>query len=1179
MHPKPRLLPYRCWLALLATCGLLALRPLQAQPVVGEGGARIVSVENQVKTQRQGAGSFANAVTNEVLGLGDSLSTGPDSSATLGLGEKALYRVDELTDLVLSPAGASAGNRFQVELREGGFYLLNREKAGELKFKTPTASGAILGTEVAVRVAKDGRTKVALLEGRVDLSNEFGSVSLAPGEQGDVQPGQAPTKTALLDAVAPVQWALYYPGILNPADLDLADASRTALADSLAAYRAGDVLGALTAYPVGRTPPDAAEKTYRAALSLSVGQVARAEQFLQGVNSDAAAALRQVIAVARGQLQSPKPKTPSSTASLAESYHAQARNELGTALAAARSAAATAPHFGFARARVAELEFSFGHTAAAKASLARALELSPRNAQAHSLQGFVFAAENHITGALAAFDLALALDSQLAPARLGRGLCQIKLGHLSAGRADLQAAAALEPTRAVFRSYLGKAWNEEHDLARADRELRRARELDPADPTAWLYLALLRQQQNRPNEAVGALEESQTRNENRAVYRSRELLDQDRAVRGANLASVYRDAGLTEPAVREASRAVASDYGNASAHLFLASSYDALRDPRLFNLRYETPWFSELLVANLLAPVGVGTLSQNVSQQEYSRLFERDRFGVSSTTEYYSDGTWTERGSQYGTFGNFGYALDADYRSEPGFARNTDQERTSLYAKAKWQITPADSVFLELLYNDYRNGDTRQLYDPNSASTGFRSTETQEPNVFAGWHHEWAPGQHSLLFINRLDDTVAYADPSSPVPLISSPLEGAPPIRYSTPRFATEYRSALTAYGVEWQQIAELDRHTLVAGVRYQKGDLDTANALTLSGPAPGTGAGAFPPLTNSVSSDLDRFSVYAYDLWQALDTLRFTAGISYERLYFPVNIDLPPVDPGQQTKDKVSPKLGLEWSPLPDTHLRAGWTRSLGGSYYDASVRLEPVQIAGFTQAFRSLLPESVDGLAPGSEFETVSVGLEHRLPTRTYLNLVAERLTSDAGQNVGAFGYPFSVPGPSPGISFQEAQPSTLTRLLSFEERTFTATVNQLLGERWSVGASYRLSEADLREGYPSSIATLPSSPAHDVSATLHQITGFVRFNHESGFFGEFNSVWTQQSNRGYGTGAKDLPGDDFWQFNIFAGYRFLQRRAEVRVGVLNLTRQDYRLNPLNLHDEYPRERTFYTSLRLNF
>ena len=41
------------------------------------------------------------------------------------------------------------------------------------------------------------------------------------------------------------------------------------------------------------------------------------------------------------------------------------------------------------------------------------------------------------------------------------------------------------------------------------------------------------------------------------------------------------------------------------------------------------------LIANLLAPVEAGTFSQAVSQQEYSRLFERNRFGLVSSTEYW----------------------------------------------------------------------------------------------------------------------------------------------------------------------------------------------------------------------------------------------------------------------------------------------------------------------------------------------------------------------------------------------------------------------------------------------------------------------------------------------------------------------------------------------------------------
>ena len=70
--------------------------------------------------------------------------------------------------------------------------------------------------------------------------------------------------------------------------------------------------------------------------------------------------------------------------------------------------------------------------------------------------------------------------------------------------------------------------------------------------------------------------------------------------------------------------------------------------------------------------------------------------------------------------------------------------------------------------------------------------------------------------------------------------------------------------------------------------------------------------------------------------------------------------------------------------------------------------------------------------------------------------------------------------------------------------------------------------------------------------------------------------QDNSGYGSTE---PGDDFWQLNAFAGYRFPRRKAEVMIGLLNITDQDYRLNPLNIYNELPRERTLAFRFRLNF
>src|SRR6185436_17691219 len=100
------------------------------------------------------------------------------------------------------------------------------------------------------------------------------------------------------------------------------------------------------------------------------------------------------------------------------------------------------------------------------------------------------------------------------------------------------------------------------------------------------------------------------------------------------LANVFEDAGMTDLSVRESARAVAYDYANYSAHLNLASGFNALRDPTRFNLRFDSEWLNEHLLASLLAPVGAVPLSQNLSQQEYSRLFAANRFGLSGTTEY-----------------------------------------------------------------------------------------------------------------------------------------------------------------------------------------------------------------------------------------------------------------------------------------------------------------------------------------------------------------------------------------------------------------------------------------------------------------------------------------------------------------------------------------------------------------
>jgi len=76
--------------------------------------------------------------------------------------------------------------------------------------------------------------------------------------------------------------------------------------------------------------------------------------------------------------------------------------------------------------------------------------------------------------------------------------------------------------------------------------------LDPKDPTPWFYEAILKQTLGRPVEALQDLQKSVELNDNRAVNRSRLLLDQDRAARTVSLADIYRDTGFNQLAIVEA---------------------------------------------------------------------------------------------------------------------------------------------------------------------------------------------------------------------------------------------------------------------------------------------------------------------------------------------------------------------------------------------------------------------------------------------------------------------------------------------------------------------------------------------------------------------------------------------------------------------------------------------------
>src|SRR5262249_53345388 len=134
---------------------------------------------------------------------------------------------------------------------------------------------------------------------------------------------------------------------------------------------------------------------------------------------------------------------------------------------------------------------------------------------------------------------------------------------------------------------------------------------------------------------------------------------------------------------------------------------------------------------------------------------------------------------------------------------------------------------------------------------------------------------------------------------------------------------------------------------------------------------------------------------------------------------------------------------------------RSLGGLFQETSVRLEPSQIAGFNQAYRSLIPESLQGEIAGADFETFDLGASQRFAVSTYAGVTAELLRSRAERDFSTFDFVYQYPF--------YATPSSTRQRLEYEERSLVAYINRLFGNCWSFGARYSLTDAQLTARLP--------------------------------------------------------------------------------------------------------------------
>ena len=906
----------------------------------GEAVARMVSVQGTVTRNQH------PAALDDLICAGDVLRVGPFSRAALSmLATETIVRIDQESVLRLPPP--TRREQSLLDLLKGALYLFSREPPA-LDIHTPFVNAAVEGTEFLVR-ATDERSFITVFEGHIVARNAQGQVPVGSSQTAVAQAGEAPR---LLEVIRPedaVQWALHYHPVLAALyDPQFVPAHFRQALGPLDYHNPAAVIARLDQLPAALQ--DDFYAVFRAAWLLATGQAEPARTALNAVlqthpDNANALALTAIIALTRNDkaqaltlAQQAVAQAPQAAAAwLTLSYAQQAHFDLDAALASTRTASKHAPDNALVLARLSELWLAQGQLDQALHVAQQAAALNPDIARTQSVLGFAHLTRIDLPQARQAFERAIELDQTDPLPRLGLGLAKIRTGSLAAGREDIAIAVSLDPLNSLLRSYLGKAYFEEKRETLAGTQYQIAKELDKFDPTPWLYDALLKQAQNRPIEALQDSQQSIALNDNRAVYRSRLLLDEDLATRAASQGRIYRELGFEQLALNEGWKSLTADPGNFSSHRLLADTYSALP-------RHEIARVSELLQSQLRQPLNTTPLQPQLAETDLAILSgtgPSDSSFNEYTPLFVSDGLTVQANGVVGgnslkgddlvvsalqdnfavSFGQFHYETD-------GFRENNDLERDIVNFFAQWRLSPDTSIQTEFRYSDSENGDLPLRFNPDNFSATERSSE-QIDSVRVGFYHAVSTNFDIIGNFSYEDVTAGTSTPVQSVDVTSDGVSG------------------------ELQSLFKSPTLNLIAGASFV--DLERQDEIGFSGTL-----AAIPPITSD--TDVKGGGAYFYSQINAADQLNFTVGLSSD--FYDAEIF---------DKDQISPKLGLIWTPTDTTTVRAAAFRTLNRLPLTKQT-LEPTQIAGFNQFF-----DDVDG----TEAWRYGAAIEQKLTKDLYLGL----------------------------------------------------------------------------------------------------------------------------------------------------------------------------------------------------
>ncbi|MFO1430685.1 MAG: tetratricopeptide repeat protein [Candidatus Competibacteraceae bacterium] len=600
---------------------------------------------------------------------------------------------------------------------------------------------------------------------------------------------------------------------------------------------------------------------------------------VQNQRAHALEAARQAVAV--------NPDSPSAWLSL--SLVQQAEFQLDDALQSARKAVELDPDNPQALIQESRLLFGQGRIEKAFKRAEQARRKGPQDALVNSTWGFLQLARFNTDKAMAAFKQAIAQNPTLGEPHLGLGITLFRQNKTRKAVEEMEKATLLEPQVSLYQSYLGKAYYEIKQDQLAQKHLNLAKQLDPRDPTPYFYDAILKESINRPVEALQNVQKSIELNGDRAVYRSRLLLDEDLATRDTSMARIYSDLGFDQIAQTEAAKSLSLDPANYSAHQFLSQVYAG-------RPRYEIARVSERLQSQLLQPINTtpiqpslavtnlgiinGTGPFTAALNEYTSLFVRDRPQVLASGVVGNQHTLADEVVLYGNQGRWSYSLGQFYYQNDGFRQNNDQQHGIYNLFTQVAVTPEINLQAEYWHRKTDQGDLSQYFFGGfSDETRFK---LNQDTARLGAH--FAPSPQSDFIVS----------------LSGSNRE--------------TQGSEAQGYQGEAQYIFQNVHYNLTTGIGEYNINREFQN-----------------------NSWIEQNNAYIYANLFIPKNLIWTIGLSYDRYND---------NKGILDFDQFNPKLGLQWDITDNLRLRLATFKTLK-RWLIVEQTIEPTQIAGFNQFF----------------------------------------------------------------------------------------------------------------------------------------------------------------------------------------------------------------------------------------